>query len=376
MTAISPTDLEQLLVDRLRADRIKIPSYPAIATKLQAMVAAGRSTEQLAAVAANDPPLVAALISHATSAQHANTGSITIAAAIVRVGVDQLVDVAVAASVGAIALAAGPLAALRRDTWWRSLVSARIGQLLAARNAIPAAEAQLAGLLHDFGAVAVLSAIEDVSKQTTLPTLSESAWREVVARLRGSFGEAISTRWKLPPQLAAVIIGTGDSPLMRHIALVDHVMALIDRDALDTASAISAVECDAIASALPDIVAQMALYSHTAMPKGAQSPIERAPRPSAAWPIKLDVLHGQTPYTASAIAADGLELMGRKSLAVNWLISVTLRCEPTPLQVILNVKACDPRDDGTFAIFAQPFGLGGSLRQRWQSLVDQTRSAG
>ncbi|HEX4455319.1 MAG TPA: HDOD domain-containing protein [Kofleriaceae bacterium] len=375
MTAISPTDLERLLVDRLRAERVKIPSYPAIATKLQAMVGAGRSIEQLAAVAANDPPLVAALVGRAMSAQHARTGTISIAAAIQRVGVDQLVDIAVTASVGAMALAPGPLAALRRDTWWHSLVSARIGQVLSPRNSIPAAEAQLAGLLHDFGAIAVLSAIEEASKETALPTLSEAAWRELVGRLRRSFGEVIAARWKLPAQLAAVISGTGDSPLIRHIALIDHVTDLIDRDALDAIDELTAVECEAIASALPDIVAQMALYSHTAMPKTAESPIERASRPSVSWPTKLEVMHNQVSYLATSIAVAGLELAGRTSLAVNWLVSVVLRCEPTPLQLILNVKACEARDDGTFAIFAVPFGLGGTVRQRWQSLVDQARPA-
>jgi hypothetical protein len=160
-----------------------------------------------------------------------------------------------------------------------------------------------------------------------------------------------------------------------HIELVDRVTALIDRDALDCGAELTAVEREAIAFALPEIVAQMALYSHTAMPKNAQSPIERAARPSVSWPTKLEVRHSQVSYAACSIASEGLELIGRKSLATNWLISVALHCEPTPLQVILNVKACDARDGGTFAIFAQPFGLGGTVRQRWRSLVDQARTA-
>jgi hypothetical protein len=37
----------------------------------------------------------------------------------------------------------------------------------------------------------------------------------------------------------------------------------------------------------------------------------------------LDVLHDQVSYTASAIAAEGLELVGRRSLAANWLTLTT-----------------------------------------------------
>jgi HD-like signal output (HDOD) protein len=371
---MSPAELEARLAERLRANRLKIPSYPAIATKLQAMVAAGRSTEQLAQVAANDPPLVAALLARASSAEHGRSGAITIASAIARIGVDALVELAVAESVGAIALTPGPLASLRRDTWRRSLISARVGQELASRRRITPGEAYLAGLLHDFGSIAVLSSVEELSKEATLPTLPEPEWRALVDKLRLSFGASIASRWKLPDVIASVIAcGTSTTPLVEHVALVDRVVAQLDAGGLADAGELSVEERAAIEAALPEIVAQMALYTHTMMPK--HSPIV-APMPSSnRWPLELEVVQGNASFATCAVSPDAIEMVGRASLAVSWLVSVTLRCQPDPLQMLVNIKACDARDDGTFAIVAQPFGLGGAVKQRWQALLDAARTA-
>jgi HD-like signal output (HDOD) protein len=374
VTAISPAELEARLAHRLRANQLKIPSYPAIATKLQAMVAAGRSTEQLAQVAANDPPLVAAVLARATSAEHGHGGAITIASAIARVGVDELVAIAVAESVGAIALTPGPLASLRRDTWRRSLISARVGQELASRRRIAPGEAYLAGLLHDFGSIAVLSGVEELSKEATLPTLPEHEWRTLVAKLRLSFGASIASRWKLPDAIASVIAcGKSATPLVEHVALVDRVVAQLDAGGLADAGDLLAEERAAIEAALPEIVAQMALYTHTIAPK--HSPIAPPPPGTTSWPCELEVVQGNASFSTRTISFDAIEMVGKASLAVSWLVSVTLRCAPDPLQMLVNIKSCEARDDGTFAIVAQPFGLGGVVKQRWQSLLEAARTA-
>jgi HD-like signal output (HDOD) protein len=374
VTALSPTDLELQLLERVRANRIQIPSYPAIATKLQAMVAAGRSTEQVAAVAANDPPLVAALLARATSAQHASAGQLGIAAAIQRVGMDELVQIAVAQSVGAIALAPGPLAAIRRDTWRRSLVAGRVAQVLCSRCGMAPSEAYLAGLLQDFGSTAALSAIEQLSKEHELPTQSELDWRAVVSRVRGEFGGAIAKRWSLPASIAGVIAEDTDSPLARLLDHVRRVVALLDDDRLDEAVDVTTDEREAILAALPEIIAQMALYTHTLVSRHAL-PIEPPPRMAESWPVQFDVRHRGTSYAACSVSVEGIDMVGKMSLATNWLVCVTLECKPEPIELLLNVRQCEPRDDGTCAIWAKPFGLGAVAKQRWLSLLDAARPA-
>lgn len=372
MTGLSPTQLEERVLDRVRSNRIQIPSYPAIATKLQAMVAAGRSIEQLAAVAANDPPLVAALLARATTAQHAGSGPLGIDTAIVRVGVDELVQIAVAQSVGAIALAPGPLAALRRDTWRRALVSGRVAQVLAARQRTSTSEAYLAGLLQDFGSTAALSAIEALTKDASLPTMPEATWRELVARVRSHFGEAIAARWSLPPAIASVIAGTSGSPFARFLELVRDVVALLDDDRLADSTELSEQEREAVLAALPDVIAQMELYTHTMMSK-LGSPVEPRPRPSATWPADFEVVHRGASYHARGVSSDGLEMVGRMCLATNWLVGVKLQCEPEPIEMLVNVQQCESHTDGTCAIVAKPFGLGAAAKQRWHSLLETAR---
>ena len=156
--------------------------------------------------------------------------------------------------------------------------TARVGQELASRRRITPGEAYLAGLLHDFGSIAVLSSVEELSKEVTLPTLPELEWRALVDKLRLSFGASIAARWKLPDVIASVIAcGNSTTPLVDHVALVDRVVAQLDAGGLADAGELSLDERAAIEAALPEIVAQMALYTHTMMPKHSSI---AAPAPS------------------------------------------------------------------------------------------------
>jgi hypothetical protein len=217
-----------------------------------------------------------------------------------------------------------------------------------------------------------------LSKEATLPTLPELEWRALVAKLRLAFGASIASHWKLPPAIASVIAcadAAAASPLIDHVALVDRVVAQLDAGGLADTCELSADERAAIEAALPEIVAQMALYTHTIVPKRPPSPITSGPPAAGRWPCELEIVQGNASYAARAISLDAIEMVGKTSLAVSWLVSVTLRCAPVPLQMLVNINTCEPRDDGTFAIVAQPFGLGGAVKQRWQLLLDAARSA-
>jgi hypothetical protein len=114
----------------------------------------------------------------------------------------------------------------------------------------------------------------------------------------------------------------------------------------------------------------MAVYTHTIVPKHAPpSPIAPLAPPMNRRPCELEIVQGNATFSATSISPDAIEMIGKTSLAVSWLVSVTLRCEPEPLQLLVNIKACEPRGDGTFAIVAQPFGLGGAVKQRWLALA-------
>jgi HD-like signal output (HDOD) protein len=387
MSTHTPASLEAALVARLRANQLHIPSYPAVATKLQELVNKGRRTEELASVAANDPPLVAALLASASSASHGAVPPPTsLAAAIQRVGMQELVRLALAASLGSVATAPGPLATLRRDTWRCALLSARLCHDLAARRGVNADEAYLAGLLHDFGAIAVVAGLEEQAKQSALPTLPEITWRAIVSRLHVPFGAAIAMRWKLPPSIAVVIASYGQppempkSPLVQLVQLVDRVIEKLDRApstgiaALLELRELSTEERYAIGAALPDVVAQMAAYS-TATPSAAAAPsiVEPRKREEEAWPVAFDVDCAGALMQARTISPSSFELSTKQPLTPNWLVDVALQCAPEPIKMLVNVKACEPAGDGTYVVVMQPFALAGPVKQQWTALLEQAR---
>src|SRR5580704_7925971 len=380
----TPAALEAALIARLRANQLHIPSYPAVAAKLQELVGHKRGTDELAGVAANDPPLVAALLAHASSAAHAPAAAPTsLAAAIQRLGVQELVRLALAASLGAVATGPGPLATLRRDTWRCALLSARLCHDLATRRGLSPDEAYVAGLLHDFGAIAVVAGLEEMAKETALPTLPEITWRAIVSRLHVPFGAAIATRWKLPPPITAVIASYGQppetprTPLVALVQLVDRVIEKLDRAPSTGIAALLEIrelatdERYAIGVALPEVVAQMATYS--APVAAAASKVEPHKRDEEAWPVAFDVAYQSSMLHARTISPSTFELVGKSPMSPNWLADVTLHCQPEPLQMLVNVKSCEPTGDGSFAIVMQPFALGGPTKQRWAALVDSAR---
>jgi hypothetical protein len=298
------------------------------------------------------------------------------------------VRLALAASLGSVATAPGPLAGLRRDTWRCALLSARLCHDLAARRGVDAEEAYLAGLLHDFGAIAVVAGLEESAKQAPLPTLPEITWRAIVSRLHVPFGAAIAMRWKLPPSIAAVIASYGQpaempkSALVQLVQLVDRVIEKLDRApttgiaALLELKELSTDERYAIGAALPDVVAQMAAYtSSTPTAAAAPSKVEAAKREEEAWPVSFGVTQSGSleVMQARTISPSTFELVAKQPLTPNWLADMTLECEPAAIKMLVNVKSCVPAGDGTYLVVMQPFALAGPVKQQWTALLEQAR---
>jgi len=184
--------LESALLARLDANQIKFPPYPAVATKLEQLSRQPRSTlNELATVVSSDPTLAAAVLGRAHSAAHAanGTGRIpTLNEALGRIGMQQLIEMALATGLGNGAVANGPLAELRRDNWRRALLAAHLARMLAGTRRVAADIAYLAGLLYELGAVVATTGLEELAKTKPLPTLPEPEWRRSSAGSRAGSG--------------------------------------------------------------------------------------------------------------------------------------------------------------------------------------------
>lgn len=159
MVPTSNLDLQTLLGRYLAADRVRVPPYPAIALKVQRIAGDDRAAmTELTKLIESDAALVATVLRRANVASAAAGGAITsLEGAVRRIGVEEVARVVLAQSVGVTATGGGPLASLRRMVWRQSLLAARIAAELAPRRGVAGDEAFVAALLHDFGAIAVLT---------------------------------------------------------------------------------------------------------------------------------------------------------------------------------------------------------------------------
>ncbi|HET9993361.1 MAG TPA: HDOD domain-containing protein [Kofleriaceae bacterium] len=379
----SLANIEQALVDRLRTNKLPIPPYPAVATKLEKLARDPRHTvAQLAEVVAQDPSLAAAVVGRANSA--ANGRPVTsLAESLQRIGVEQVIQVALAMGLGKASTAGGPLGVLRRNTWRCALLAARFAQELATKRGVSPDAAYLAGLLHDFGAVVLVAGIEEIGQQVPLPMLPEAQWQAFVTKLQVQVGMAVAARWNLPEAITDVIAHHHEAanvaapPLTQLIKIVDRVIAILDRSpgtgvaALLELPEIATMERYTLGAAAQEVGAQMASLSAAAEASTAVADPARADE--EAWPVAFEIsVPKHEAYAAVTISPNTFEMVGKEPLAPAWLVEVTLGCMPSPLKLLVNVKTCEPCPEGHRLVLA-PFALGGDLKKQWLALLDSAR---
>jgi HD-like signal output (HDOD) protein len=350
-------DLESALVARLDGNKIKIPPYPAIATKLDQLSRQPRSTmTELAAVVSSDPTLAASVLGRAHSAAHGNARVATLHEALARIGMQQLIEMALATGLGNGAVATGPLAELRRDNWRRALLGAHLARMLGGNRGVAADTAYLAGLLAELGAVVATSGLEELAKAgTVLPTLPEPEWRAFVNRLEGKFGRAIATRWNLPPEIADVV---AHAPPATALGELIALVAQIER-------------CS-IGSVVQEVVKSMGAYTvATPPPPRVVTPAPKPP--DAAFPVAFEITAGKQRGRARTIAASGLVFEAAQPIAPSWLIELVLHA-PEPVALLAHVRTC-VKEGAVHVIDAKPFALEGVALEQWVALLLDARGA-
>lgn len=387
---IPKLDLEVMLTKRLEADKLRIPPYPAIALKLQQIASSGRNgTRDICAIVTADAALVAAVLRRANAAASGSATVITsLEAAVNRIGIEDVLRLALAQSVGVSASASGPLASLRRDTWRTSLLAARIGLELADRRGVSHDDAFVAGLLHDFGEIAVLVGLEDLKVE--LPVLPAETWKILVERLHVKFGAVIAKRWNLPAPIVDAIqyhhdVAGYQGPhraLVELVATVDHINVIFDRAsttsvaALLEVSSLSQDERYRVGAMIPQIAEYMSAFEAASSPAREVKARSAVAKPVSGlvdgWPAEFVVTAKHDVYTAYALSPNAVAFRGTAPLMPNWLAQLTLGTDPE-LAMLANVKTCEPQPDGTYLMTAQPFGIDGKDKLIWFNLVQRTR---
>jgi HD-like signal output (HDOD) protein len=395
---IDARDLEPLVMDLVKGDVVPLPSYPAAALRLHALVGSGRyGTTDLVKIIGADQSLAVSLLRSANSARFRGVERITsLHDAITRMGANEVCRTAMVLSVASQATGAGPLAELRRDTWARSFMSAVLGQHLAERRGLRRDEAFVCGLLHDFGRVVALSCLERILKNKKDPRkLQAAVWNASVDRLHVNLGALLGVRWNLSALTRAAIkdhhhpeSGGPYRPWLMLIASCDELVNLarkIPRLTATQAAGVSGLQPQdpaLVERTIPDLAAEMADLDglemggsdegdHASQVETAASALEGSARRSE-FEVVMRHATKQLECVGTVVGPGGFGFHGPARVREHTVVGVTIGWqESTAISAFADVVLCAEDGDG-FRIEANLLGLRGEAFTSWQRFYDSS----
>jgi putative nucleotidyltransferase with HDIG domain len=193
------------LLDDIRNNRLTLPTLPEIALKVRNMVDDPHtSSGQIAKVITSDPALSARLIQVANSAMLRGRAPVdNVQMAVARMGNTLVRNLVTGLLVQQLYQARSPVTRkLLKDVWRHSTQVAAISYALAAHcTNLKPDEALLAGLVHDIGALPILTRAEKYPELLQ----NESALLDVVRRMHCEVGKTILMAWDFTPELITAV---------------------------------------------------------------------------------------------------------------------------------------------------------------------------
>ncbi len=195
--------------EHLASDELRLPVYSPVAARLQSLAAKSDTPiTQLGHVLQQDMGLASQVLRVANSSFYAGLSKVaTVQAAIQRLGVTQVVNLAVMCAQREQFRSKDELIAGYVDRLWRRAVTAAFGaQWIAKRcgSREMAAEAFMAALLHDIGALLLLKVIEQLRAADGGRHVPEALVIEVIEALHEEQGGRLIEAWRLPESYAQV----------------------------------------------------------------------------------------------------------------------------------------------------------------------------
>jgi len=207
------TSFATFLSHHLEAPNLSLPICPESAEQARRSLADSKhDVETLVRITSQDPALAATLMREANGPEFdVLTGARSIRKAVIRLGPERVLALLGQLLTDVVEHDPDPfIARALRHNWTRSLAIALVTPTIAARtgDVALAQDAHLLGLLSDLGGVFLLSALQAGRKSASeLPSLTESAKRELLMQLQGHYGVRLLDQWKFPADLLAIFSG-------------------------------------------------------------------------------------------------------------------------------------------------------------------------
>ncbi len=382
----------------------QIPAYPDVAVRIAALVERNNhDVKDLAALVNSDPAVAAAVMRCACSAYYGTSlNAPSLPAAIMRIGSVELARVALAASLNSAALAQGPLVRLRRRAWQDSVGSAFVAHELARAVRVPADEAFLAALLHDFGRIVAVNALEAVAERLPeVRAMPEAFWDAVVDQHHVMLGGVLAERWKLPPLIAAVMtqhhspIHSAAPPqglpgLLALVGAADALWRLLDSSStvsaedllrvpyvrdhgVDASRLLGALMCvpGAVEALCTTPEARQRGRSRPALVLQAPPTVETSSSNQGAV-VQLKHAGQIHAFALQGVAHHGMRVLGKQRVPERQLLCCTLRDDLGDLQVWCNVAWCSAVG-GQWELELKLMATGADANKRWTALVRKSQ---
>ncbi len=201
---ITGNSITDILNNYIATSRVDVPVFHPVALKLQQTLAKpGYAIEQINQLISVDPGLASQVLRMANSSFYSGLNQVTtIREAIIRLGAQEVANVAMVASQKDLYHSSQPMFAQVMGTLWKHAYCCAVGsRWLAAktRYASLVQEVFLVGLLHDIGKLFLLKVLEEVASSGKLGRdVSTALLVEVLNSMHVDYGARLMEKWHLP----------------------------------------------------------------------------------------------------------------------------------------------------------------------------------
>ena len=391
-------ELDEAIVALISQDRARIPPYPAAAEQMNRLIGSDNyGMRELTQIIGADQYLAASVLRRANSAAYGGVSINSLDQAVTRIGTRDLVSLVMALGLGQMVATAGPLLQIKHLVWRHAILGAEICRRLAVLRDLPAEEAFVAGLLHDFGKVIAIGCIEEIIDGEVANPAPRPVhdWLLVVERYHLELGLVMVEKWNLPAMIREVVAAHHSRPTSGEFcefvmlaAASDDVIEILDRQPAVAAVDLSALttlrnarECQGVAEFLPqipDAIQAMGLpsplapvrRSRVSQPHSSLRGRQRAVSFAVAGMGSASGNH----YQAQYLTTDGLGLMGQTYVQENTLIRLTLASPVGEFELWGTVTLC-VEDSSGYRLEVQPMALAGDAKLKWRQLWESSAEA-
>lgn len=229
---MSQVELPETVKKLLASQPIELPIFHPVALKLQRMLSDYDFTvDEVAQVSNEDQSLASQMLKMANSPMYMGRSKVaTIKEAVIRLGAQQVINIAIAASQSAAHASENPALNTYMKALWQHSHGAALGARWLAHNCGMrgiADEIYLAALLHDVGKLYLLKSVERLVKAGVISSMFDNELiMEIFEVMHVEQGHRLMQHWNFPAMYCDVVLRHHDEqwdPINKMLAIVRFV---------------------------------------------------------------------------------------------------------------------------------------------------------